>query len=169
MKENKPFILQELLGKSIKYLCDLKGPDGYFKDWEVIKLEFDLEVNHFFNWYGVIQSVPNTWKNRIKNMQTEHLQDILGYYNCRLVEQKYIKLSSLSSSMIYEAYISKLFKSPTSRRYFERIFGAMDEEEWRNIHTLTATVTVSTCLRIFQYKILNNILYLNARLFKLSL
>ena len=32
------------------------GPDRYFKIWEVIKLEFDLEVNHFLGWYGVIQS-----------------------------------------------------------------------------------------------------------------
>ena len=169
LKENKPFILQELLGKDIKYLCDLIGPDGYFKNWEVIKMEFNLEVNRFLDWYGVIQSVPNTWKNRIKNLQTEHLQDIPSYYNCLLVGQKYIKPSSLSSSMIYEAYINKLFKPPTSRRYFERIFGVMDEEEWRNIYTLVAKVTVSTNLRIFQYKILNNILYLNARLFKMHM
>ena len=31
VKENKPFILQELLGKGIKYLCSLIGPDGSFK------------------------------------------------------------------------------------------------------------------------------------------
>ena len=65
--------------------------------------------------------------------------------------------------------ISKVFKPPTSRRYFERIFGVMEEEEWRNIYTLTAKVTVCTSLRIFQYKILNNILYLNARLFKMHM
>ena len=57
--------------------------------------------------------------------------------------------------MIYERYIDKLFKSPTSRRYFERIFGVMDEKEWRNIYTLIAEVTVCTNLRIFQHKILN--------------
>ena len=71
--------------------------------------------------------------------------------------------------MIYEDYINKLFKPPTSRRYFERIFGVMDEEEWRNIYKLTANVTVCTNLGIFQHKILNNILYLNARLFKMHL
>ena len=55
LKENKPFILQELLGKGIKYLCNLIGPDGYFKNWEkVIKLDFESEVNHFLDWYCVI-------------------------------------------------------------------------------------------------------------------
>ena len=62
-------------------------------------------------------------------MPTENLQDIPSYFNCFLVEQKYIKPSSLSSSMIYEAGINKLFKTTTSGRYFERIFGVMDEEE----------------------------------------
>ena len=85
-----------------------------------------MEVIHFLDWYGVNQSVPNTWKNRIKNMQT----------NCLLVgKKKNIRPYSLSSSMIYEAYINKFFKPPTSGRYFERIFRVMDEEKWRNIYT----------------------------------
>ena len=62
-------------------------------------------------------------------MQTEYLQDIPSYYNCRLVGQKYVKPSSLSSSII----------------------------------------SVCTNLRKFQYKILNNILYLNARLFEMHI
>ena len=45
----------------------------------------------------------------------------------------------------------------------------MDEDEWRNIYILTAKVTICTNLRILQYKILNNILYLNARLFKIHI
>ena len=103
------------------------------------------------DWYGIVQSIPNAWKNRIKSMQTVHLQDIPRYCNCLLVGQKYIKTSSSSFSMIFEACISGAFKPPTSRRYFEHIFGVMEEEEWRNIYTLTAKVTVCTSLRIFQY------------------
>ena len=150
LKENKPFILPVFLGRGIKCFCNLIGPDGYFKNWEVTQLEFDLEANNLLDWHGIVKSIPNAWKNRIKSMQTVHLQDIPSYYNCFLVGQKYIKPSSLSSSMIYEACIKKVFKPPTSRRYFERIFGVMEEEEWRNIYTLTAKVTVCTSLRIFQ-------------------
>ena len=68
LKENKLFILQEFLGRCIKYLCNLIRPDGYFKNWEVILLEVDLEVNNLLHWYGVVQSIPSAWKNRIKNM-----------------------------------------------------------------------------------------------------
>ena len=52
LKENKPFILPVFLGRGIKYLCNLIGPDGYFKNWEVILLEFDLEANNLLDWYG---------------------------------------------------------------------------------------------------------------------
>ena len=76
MKENKPFILPVFLARGIKYLCNLIGPDGYFKNWEVIQLEFDLEANNLLDWYGIVQSFPNARKNRIKTMQTVHLQDI---------------------------------------------------------------------------------------------
>ena len=102
-------------------------------------------------------------------MQTENLQDIPSYCNFLLLGQKYVKPSSLSSIMIYEVYINKLFKPPTSIRYFERIFGVIDEGRWRNIYTLTANVTVCTNLRILQYKILNDILYLKVPLFKIHL
>ena len=109
LKENKPFILPVFLGRRIKYLCNLVGRDGHFRNWEVIQLEFDLEANNLLeleannllDWYGIVQSIPNAWKNRIKSMQTVHLQDIPSYYNCLLVGQKY----SLSSRMIYEACI----------------------------------------------------------------
>ena len=59
VKENKPFILPVFLGRGIKYLCNLIGPDGYFKNWEVIQLEIDLEENNLLDWYGVVQSIPN--------------------------------------------------------------------------------------------------------------
>ena len=42
LKENKLFILSVFLGNGIKYLCNLIGPDGCFKNWEVIQLKFDL-------------------------------------------------------------------------------------------------------------------------------
>ena len=40
------------------------------------------------------------------------------------------------------------------------------ELEWEDIYTLPRRVTINTNLRIFQYKLLHNILYLNEMLFK---
>ena len=52
LKKNKPFILQEFMGRGIKYLCNLIGPCGYFKIGKSFNLiEFDLEVNNLVDWY----------------------------------------------------------------------------------------------------------------------
>ena len=42
-------------------------------------------------------------------------------------------------------------------------------EDWKKIYTLAGKVTIDTRMRIFQYKILNNILYLNRQLFRMKL
>ena len=41
--------------------------------------------------------------------------------------------------------------------------------EWCLVYTLLRIVTIDTSTRIFQYKILNNILYLNNRLYKMTI
>ena len=41
--------------------------------------------------------------------------------------------------------------------------------EWSLVYTLPKKVTTDTSTRIFQYKILNNILYLNNRLYKMTI
>ena len=44
--------------------------------------------------------------------------------------------------------------------YFEKLF-PNKEIEWKYIYLTSHRVTIDTNLRIFQYKILNNVLYLN--------
>ena len=53
---------------------------------------------------------------------------------------------------------------PTSQTYYENLFRPL-ECNWEKIYTLPRIVTVDSQIRSFQYKILNNILYLNKKLF----
>ena len=55
-----------------------------------------------------------------------------------------------------------------SQKHFEKKFDSK-ELDWRIIYKLPRKVTTSTYLRSFQYKILNNILYLNEKLFVFGL
>ena len=58
---------------------------------------------------------------------------------------------------------------PTSQKYFENIFQSLSFT-WKDVYILPRIVTINTRLRVFQYKVLNNALYLNKHLyiFKLS-
>ena len=53
---------------------------------------------------------------------------------------------------------------PTSQKYFNEKFDLLCTD-WEKIYLLPRLVTKNTYLRSFQYKILNNILYLNKKLF----
>ena len=53
---------------------------------------------------------------------------------------------------------------PTSQKYFIRLFPDL-QSDWKGIYLLPRKVTIDTKLPIFQYKLLNNILYLNKYLF----
>ena len=52
---------------------------------------------------------------------------------------------------------------PTSQKYFEQLFPS-EIFIWKDIYLLVHKVTTDCYLRSFQYKILNNILFLNKKL-----
>ena len=56
-------------------------------------------------------------------------------------------------------------QQPTAQRSIERIL-QMNDIDWATVYLLPQKTTTESRMRIFQYKILNNILYLNNRLYK---
>ena len=77
-------------------------------------------------------------------------------------------LKSLTSGKIYNSLIKDRISEPTPQRYFERKFNKT-ETDWSQIYLLPRKVSVETRTRVFQFKILHNILYLNQRLHKMGL
>ena len=59
-------------------------------------------------------------------------------------------------------------KIPTSQNYYNIKFNDHNLD-WKSIYLLPRKVTLDSYTRIFQYKILNNILYLNEKLFKFGI
>ena len=73
-----------------------------------------------------------------------------------------ITLDKLTSTEIYSILTLKVQNKP-SNIYFENLFNYHDID-WTAIYMLPRLVTHNTYMRSFQYKILNNILYLNKKL-----
>ena len=75
-----------------------------------------------------------------------------------------------STKSIYGSLVQSKFKPPTSKQYFigkSDLSG--DADSWKNIYPLPRKVTLDPKTRIFQYKILNNILYLNHQAFHIKI
>ena len=58
---------------------------------------------------------------------------------------------------------------PSAQRYFSNLFTLPDDFDWTKICDLPRKTTADTRLRVFEYKILNNVLYLNEKLFHFGL
>ena len=76
-------------------------------------------------------------------------------------------LPNLTVKGTYETLIRPLVQQPIAQRSIERIL-QMNDIGWATVYLLLQKTTIESRMRIFQYKILNNILYLNDRLYKLG-
>ena len=89
--------------------------------------------------------------------------------NCNIEEYPVNKeLSALTSKIAYQKLLKPLLSAPTAQRSLERVLKLTDID-WTKIYTLPRITTNESSFRTFQYKILNNILYLNERLFKFNM
>ena len=74
-------------------------------------------------------------------------------------------LNKLNSATLYQILNDENKIKPTSQTYFENLFPNF-KSDWKSIYLLPRRVTLDTNLRMFQYKLLNNVLYLNNMLFR---
>ena len=72
---------------------------------------------------------------------------------------------SLVSKELYNISLCSMYEKPTSQSYYEKLLETTNLN-WKEIYILSRKVSIDTNLRMFQCKILNNILFLNKLLFK---
>ena len=75
-----------------------------------------------------------------------------------------LPLDKLSSKEIYSVVISNIVNKPTPNIYFEKLF-ENTTLDWNKIYLSPRLATIDTTLRSFQYQILNNVLFLNKKLY----
>ena len=163
---NNKFILREgdsifypsLHGKGLLFIRDLLDETGSFLNWSLVKEKFSLRNEDYMNWMSVIQSIPTAWR---KEMKTS-IVVISSYMN-----PPNYSLSHVSARSVYTKLIQPMFKPPTSQKTIEKLLNNY-EVNWKQSYLIPQKATIDTSLRIFQYKILNNVLYLNERLSKID-
>ena len=70
--------------------------------------------------------------------------------------------------IIYSILISNIVNKPTLNIYFEKLFESRTLD-WSKIYLLPRLATIDTTLYSFQYKILNNVLFLNKKLYNFEI
>ena len=102
------------------------------------------------------------------SMHDGSLENLL-IQNQHLIKKKQILcLTKLNSNELNKIQITIKYKKPTSQLYFEKILKNFNLD-WKTIYLLLRIATVDTTIRIFQYKLLNNVLLLNEMLYRLEI
>ena len=115
---NKPLYSKTLSDKGVSSISNLTGLDGNFISWDLLSSKFDLTVNEFLPWYGVIQSIPANWKiilNRNTPEQQSSIDKIKHFSSGIFINGSFITALDLNSKMVCQQYIKKHFKIPTAR------------------------------------------------------
>ena len=99
------------------------------------------------------------WKN-ILNTQAPDIQSSTGNTTAH-------RFQNLHPNSVYRKFISNIFQTPSAQKTVLKI-PLCSNIEWNRAYILPRLCTIDSYLRVFQYEILNNILFLNNRLFKIG-
>ena len=110
----------------------------------------------------MINAIPKSWKEELR--RSNHISDALSLYDHHMIKKNQIySLDKCNSKELYCLQISLNNSKTRSQLYFEDLFQIKDFD-WKHVYLLPRRVTVDTNQRIFHYKILNNVQYLNEKL-----
>ena len=118
----------------------------------------------FFQWIQLVNAIQLTWREKIKKSHTISINNNIVKNHNLIRNGIIVTLDKLSCKDLRSILLARKNIKPTSQRYFETHFPNYILL-WKNIYLLPRLVTSNTSLRNFQYKISNNILYLNQKLF----
>ena len=160
---NKPYTIKEFYRANIHFVYQI-FINGRPKTWIQAKDEFGLDPRLFFKYLQLVNSIPQDWKNIIATepefIMTEEHCHTQGVLVCTRI----VSLKNLVSKQIYDILLRKRKHTPTAQTTLKRKITSLENMEWSNIYYLPRNITKDPYLRYFQYKILNNTLYLNQRL-----
>ena len=155
--DNEVVCYKDFADKKINFVSDLFDENGELKSWQKILSDFQLTQKSYFKWFQLIHAIPRPWKLAVLNNKG----------NCKNI---YLKHHLIKNSQIL--VIEKLIpKELYSLLLFWKInflrpknnfatFSPIHKLNGKRFISCHVKLLIDTNLRIFQYKILNNILYI---------
>ena len=142
----------------MRLIGDLYDYEGAIKTCNMLSAEYHLVTESFLSCYSLAKAIPKEWKT-ILRASTDTDGNLAS-------ENSHTELyRHLSAKFVYKKSISNCFVQPTSQAHLLRRLNLQDVN-WQTVQTLPRLRTIDSNTRTFQYKILNNIHYLNNKLLK---
>ena len=160
---------KHLFCQGIVKIGDLLSNTGKFLQSSKV-LRANLSPTQYFKLIGVVDAIPIAWRLIIKQSQrSQHFHSsFLGDKTYIELDETEIDLSKVTSKLLYNKFKTKKQTPPSAQSKMKNKYPQL-VVEWEKIYSLPFTVTVETKLREFKYKILNDIVYTNDKLFRFKM
>ena len=119
-----------------------------------------------FKWAQPTDSIPLDWRTKIRDNTTPD-QDCMSKYGLYFNSDSGFHLVALSCKAMCSKLLKQTLTELTSVQYWEtKLSVGQRGIDWRKVFLIARISTTESYTRSFQYKILNNPLFLNKGLFK---
>ena len=151
----------------INKVKDLFEKDGKLKEFDKLRQDNPfLSDRLHFKWAQLIDSIPLDWRTKIRDNTTPDLV-CMSKYGLYYYSHSGLHLVDLSCKAMYSKLSKQTLTEPSSVQYWETKLNVGQRGiDWRKVFLIPRISTIESYTRSFQYKILNNALFLNKRLFK---
>ena len=152
----------------ISKVGDLVSKDNTFLGSEKV-VNAKLTPSQYFLLMGVVSAIPNEWCSTIKGKSVHvDLHPLTEDFFQVPIKGELFDLLSVSSKTFYREFHSHKEIPPNAQAKFKEEYPSLSID-WKEIDSLAFNVTLNTNLRVFQYKLLDRIVFMNDKLFKFKL
>ena len=157
--DGKPICYHNYMNAGVIFINDLMYSRNNVESFNIVK-DKGLIGSNYLTWSAVRCAVPKY----LRNLTVE--RNVLNTLQLKCGDKDFDPLESKSKN--FYAYLIK--EKAKHSRGFVKLMSAfnLSEEETRKAFVLAKSVAVETFVQCFQFKILNDILFLNTRLAKIG-
>ena len=165
--QDKPVLFRTWYENGIKTVSDLIDDNGHLLTFERFSVKFPNIKTNFLQFQSLIHALPKKWKQSIVN-DIGHT-DSHGLHVYKYWIDK-INGKSKVPKMLYPLFIEKNIKVEVSvlRKWGEDLDQDIDYNYWKSCFEQIYQSSISSNIRIFQYKFLHRIIFTNYRLHKMG-
>ena len=125
-----------------------------------------------FKWMQLIDAILPCWKRSLMlhDQLTENSTAPESKFLIPVDNILWVPCSKLTCKLIYSVLVKNNQTKPTSVGYWQqKLNKQLDDKSWEQIFFMPRKATIESCTRCFQFKIIDNALFLSSQLYKFGL
>ena len=157
-RQNKPILDKKIVNSKIETIEDLANKEAKrLKSYQEVVNDYEVTFDQLF-YEGIKAAIPRSWIAVIKYKENQQNQE---------KSYKYDQVKPGVVKKVYWKLVERKKPKDGCKIMWEKDLGReIETEEWNRLYRHICTITNSTKLRIFQYKLLNRLITTNVTVAK---